>query len=123
MKSLLLITLLLMPALSFSMNIEKTTFKVSGACGMCKERIENAAQLEGVSNAEWSQEDQMLELTYDPDQVDLAEVHKKIAEAGHDTEKYMADDEVYESLPACCHYDRKEQNNSSSSGSGGCCSN
>ena len=37
------------------------------------------------------------------------DIQKKIAEVGHDTEKYSADDKVYENLPGCCHYKRKKE--------------
>ncbi len=87
---------------------EMTSFKVYGSCGMCKSRIEKAAMTEGVRSAEWSMEKNLLTLNYDPETTDLETVHEKIAEAGHDTEKLSADDSVYNSLPACCHYERKE---------------
>ena len=32
---------------------------------------------------------------------------KNIADAGHDNEKYKADNSVYEKLPPCCHYERE----------------
>ena len=31
-----------------------------------------------------------------------------IAKAGHDTDMHKASKEVYDKLPACCKYDRKE---------------
>jgi hypothetical protein len=31
---------------------------------------------------------------------------KKLALVGHDTEKYKAEDKVYDGLPGCCKYDR-----------------
>lgn len=34
---------------------------------------------------------------------------KKIAAVGHDTEKFEADDKVYEKLPGCCLYERKKK--------------
>lgn len=109
MKTLLLTMLLFLPGLAMAQNTTESEFKVYGACGMCKERIENAAALDGVTSANWSQETRMLTLSYDANQVDLDEVHESIAEAGHDTEKVRADDDVYENLPACCHYDRKAE--------------
>jgi Cu(I)/Ag(I) efflux system membrane fusion protein len=31
-------------------------------------------------------------------------IHKAIAQAGHDTDKFKADDKVYGALPECCLY-------------------
>jgi periplasmic mercuric ion binding protein len=78
--------------------------KVSGKCGMCKERIETAAKVEGVTQAEWNKETKKLTLAYNPSRVKSDDVQKKIAAAGHDTEKFKADDKTYNSLPGCCKY-------------------
>ena len=37
-------------------------------------------------------------------------IQKKIAAVWVDTEKYSADDEVYNELPGCCLYERKKEN-------------
>ncbi len=85
-------------------------FKVFGACGMCKTRIEKAAkETEGVLSASWDLESNILSLEFDPALVSLETVHKNIAAAGHDTELFQADDEVYAKLPACCKYNRYEK--------------
>jgi len=34
-------------------------------------------------------------------------IEKRVAEAGHDTEKFNASDATYSKLPDCCHYPRK----------------
>jgi len=89
-------------------NIEQETFKVSGNCSMCKDRIEEAAlSLDGVNSASWSEETKLLEVSFNNDKVKLGKIHKAIAKAGHDTEKEMAPDEVYNDLPACCLYTRE----------------
>ena len=36
------------------------------------------------------------------------DIRNKVAAVGHDTEKYQADDKVYERLLGCCHYERKK---------------
>jgi len=109
MKTLIFfIASVLISMMGMSSNHEKTEFKVYGACGMCEARIEKAAEEAGVKTADWSQQTQILTITYDPVVVSLDEVHRKIAEAGHDTEEVRAKDETYENLPACCHYDRRE---------------
>jgi copper chaperone CopZ len=80
--------------------------KVLGECSMCKERIEDAMKIDGIAGAVWNEETQLLKVTYNPTLVTNDEIQKKVAAAGHDTEKYMADDNVYASLPDCCHYER-----------------
>ena len=88
--------------------ISSVEILVGGKCGMCKSRIEKIAKVEGVSKADWSLESKKLSLNYNPKLVDLDDLQKKIAAAGHDTENYKADDKVYKSLPACCKYERLE---------------
>jgi periplasmic mercuric ion binding protein len=82
------------------------SFKVWGECGMCKTRIEKTAKTEGVTNAEWDAKTDMLTVTYDPSKTSKDDLSKKLASVGHDTEKYKADDKVYNALPPCCHYER-----------------
>ena len=79
-------------------------------CGMDKKRIEkNAYLVDGVKSAVWNEDTQILTLKYNVFKNNTADnVQKKIASAGNDTEKYRADDAVYESLPECCHYQRKK---------------
>jgi copper chaperone CopZ len=107
MKTILFISLCSLISLTtFSQSMKTTDFKVYGNCGMCENRIEKAAKIDGVTSAEWSQETKMLTLQYDPQKVNLDDVHQNIANAGHDTEKVRAQDATYNSLPACCHYER-----------------
>jgi len=80
-------------------------FTVSGNCDLCKERIEKTAKsIKGVKSAVWDSKTQHIQVEYDSMKTDLNIIQKAIANAGHDTEKYKADDKTYESLPACCHY-------------------
>jgi len=90
-------------------NVETTSFKVRGNCSMCKARIEKAAtSLPGIGTAVWEAETQLIKLEYDPELIDLADIHKAIAKAGHDTQKASAADEVYDNLPPCCLYQREQ---------------
>lgn len=82
------------------------TFKVSGNCDMCKARIEKAAKAEGATKADWDVKSKLVTVTFDPAKTSVDAISKKLASVGHDTEKYKADDKVYEALPSCCHYDR-----------------
>ncbi len=70
--------------------METVEFKVNGNCGGCKATIEQAAQIEGVSEAEWSVETKMLSLTYCTETVDLDDVYQEIADAGYSSEKLEA---------------------------------
>lgn len=82
------------------------SFKVAGICDMCKTRIEKTAKAEGATKADWDSKTNMLAVTYDPSKTSVEALSKKLAAAGHDTQKYKADDKVYAGLPSCCHYDR-----------------
>jgi len=80
------------------------TIKVSGNCDMCKARIEKAAKIDGVSKADWNKDTKMLALTYDPAKTNVDAIGKKVAAAGHDTEKIKAEAKAYDKLPSCCKY-------------------
>lgn len=83
-------------------------YKVSGNCGMCKDRIEEAAKnVKGVTQANWSVSKKVLTVMYFPDQTNSAAIQKAVADVGHDTEKYKADATVYSKLPSCCRYERE----------------
>lgn len=85
-------------------------FFVAGNCSMCKERIEKAVtNLEGIHHAFWSADDKMLSVTYDPEKLDLMNIHHAVADVGHDTRKVRAEDEFYDNLHSCCKYERVQQ--------------
>lgn len=75
-----------------------------GNCEMCKKRIEDALDVNGIKYASWNSTTKQLELVYNPKKIDEQEIHNLIAKAGHDTEKAKAPDTVYASLPFCCLY-------------------
>ncbi|MCP2037355.1 TonB-dependent receptor [Chryseobacterium sp. HSC-36S06] len=106
LKSFLAFSLLFTNFL-FAQTITKSTFKVKGECGMCKERIETTAKKSGATYANWSAEKQELAVEYDAAKVTSEEILKQIAAVGHDNEKFSAPNEVYENLPGCCHYERQ----------------
>lgn len=84
---------------------EHTMIAVEGLCEMCKDRIEKAAKaVSGVSSASWDLKTKQLHLNFDPAKTSIDAISKAIAKVGHDTEKYKADNAVYEALPSCCHY-------------------
>ena len=79
-------------------------FEVSGVCGMCEERIEKALDIPGIINAQWDQETKEITVAYKTKAIDEMTIHQRIADAGHDTEKVKATDEVYANLHGCCKY-------------------
>ena len=84
------------------------SFKVWGKCGMCETRIEKAAKtVPGVSSAEWNKDTKMMSVTFDHSKTSEKQIEKAIANVGHDTPDFRADDKVYDNLPSCCHYERK----------------
>ncbi|MFK7906332.1 MAG: carboxypeptidase-like regulatory domain-containing protein, partial [Chitinophagales bacterium] len=84
-------------------NIEK--IHVDGRCGMCKNRIEKAAiQIKGVKTATWNVGTKELKIFVNRKNFNEDQLHQKMADIGHDTEKIRATNEVYENLPGCCLY-------------------
>ena len=109
MKSLFIALMVFMSMSAFAQT-KTDTFKVYGNCGMCKNRIEKASKLEGVTSAIWNVDTKIMTVTYDSTRVSNDDVQKKIATVGHDTDKYTAKEDVYKKLPGCCLYDRKKEN-------------
>jgi membrane fusion protein, copper/silver efflux system len=85
--------------------MEHETFKVSGNCEMCKDRIEKAAKsVRGVVSASWDIGTKELSVGFDSNNTSLDAIQKVIAESGHDNARYRAPDDVYNKLPECCLY-------------------
>jgi copper chaperone CopZ len=84
--------------------LTEVSFKVSGKCGMCKDRIESTAKtVAGVEMANWDQATMNLKIGY-KGEINIDDVKKKIANVGHDIEGLAAPDSVYAALPDCCKY-------------------
>lgn len=82
-------------------------FKVYGTCEMCKDRIEKAVlSIHGIISANWDMNTHMLQISYDEDKVKIIDVHKTLANVGHDTELIKAPNLIYDQLPECCLYER-----------------
>lgn len=83
----------------------QAAFIVSGNCEMCKDRIEEAAKsVKGVTSAVWDAKTKIIKVEYNDKISTINTIQKAIAFAGHDTEKYKANNKVYNSLPECCKY-------------------
>ena len=84
--------------------VKEASFKASGNCSMCQRRIEKSLKIKEVSSASWDKKTKMLSVKYDASAITVDSLQKRVASAGHDTEKFKASDAVYEKLPGCCLY-------------------
>ena len=91
---------------SFAQKVKTESFKVSGECGMCKKKIENAAKQAGATYASWSPATKVLKVTYNVNAGSVSAIQETIANTGYDTPGYKASDEAYNSLDECCKYAR-----------------
>lgn len=87
-------------------NIKIETFKVYGTCIQCKNRIESTLKDYGTYNSNWTINSNMLTVSYDSTKLLKEKIQQRLADVGHDTEAFQADDKTYENLPKCCYYDR-----------------
>lgn len=94
------------PIVATAKGITTTTLKVSGNCGMCKRRIEEACVLRGVKAAKWDAKTGVLAIRFST-KTTLEKIENSIAAAGYDTEHAKATEKTYNKLPQCCQY-RKE---------------
>jgi len=85
-------------------NFTDTTFKVFGACEMCKGRIEDALKLKGISKAIWDVDTKLLSIQFDAKKISLDKIENTIVAVGHDLVNKKAKDFIYQDLPDCCHY-------------------
>lgn len=93
-----------------TVNKKTETFKVYGNCEMCKETIETALKKkDGILSKSWSPETKMITVTYDESKIKLADIKKKIADVGYDSDSVRASDAVYNGLHKCCRYDRPKK--------------
>ena len=84
--------------------IETIEFKVFGVCDMCKERIENAALIKGVKHTQWNKHSGVIKVVYNVNKVTVNDIHKSVADSGHDTDKFKSSEKNYNKLPQCCAY-------------------
>ena len=85
-------------------NYTDTTFKVFGACEMCKDRIEDALKLKGISKAIWDVDSKLLSIQFDAKKISLDKIENTIVSVGHDLDNKKAKNFIYQDLPDCCHY-------------------
>lgn len=103
-----ILSLLAVVAMTFNSTaqskITETSIEVDGLCGMCKQRIENAAYLPGVKKVNWDKETHQLDLVFRNDKVSKEEIIASINEAGHDVKGALATDEQYANIHSCCRF-------------------
>ena len=109
-KHLLLSIFLIFSLSSYTLKdtVIKDSFKVSGKCMMCKEKIETTTKgIQGVKSAKWNINKQNLKVKFYAKNTSLEEIQQSLANIGYDTELFKATDESYNNLHYCCKYDRK----------------
>jgi copper chaperone CopZ len=84
--------------------ITTTTLNVSGNCGMCKRRIEEACVIKGVKSAKWDAKTSVLSVSFDSKRTNLDKIGASIAKAGYDNDRAKTSDKAYNKLPQCCQY-------------------
>lgn len=87
-------------------NATTETVKIYGKCEICEATIEKAGNLKKVASVDWNKDSKMATLTYDAKKTNQAEILKRIALAGYDSDQFFAPDDVYAKLPECCLYNR-----------------
>ena len=107
---------------SFAQKTKSETFKVSGNCGMCETKIENAAKSAGATYAEWNKDTKVITVKYNSSSSNLAKIQKSIADAGYDNAGAKATADTYSKLHACCQYEREESNKAEACCENGKCS-
>lgn len=102
-----IVAMLLISTVSWAQKgASKTTFQVAGKCGHCKERIETALDVKGVSKVDWNAKLGTVTVLADTSIISPSRMQKHVADAGHDTPLHKAQEKTYNALPSCCHYER-----------------
>ena len=104
MKWTVVLVFLLSGFQAFSQGKATVEFKADGCCGMCADRIEEALDVSGVRMAKWDREEKVVFVAYKPKKISIEALEKLVADAGHDTENFVANDAAYGALVGCCQY-------------------
>lgn len=92
------------PFTGFSQGSVELEFEAQGCCSMCGDRIEAVLDVRGVRMAEWRRDDKTVRVVYKPKKIGPEQLERLVADAGHDTKRFRAEDEAYAALPGCCSY-------------------
>ena len=111
-KTIVFIGILLsLTAVAQNKNVVEIKFKVFGKCDMCETRIESALDVSGIKFADWNIETKQCKVVYNKKKITEEQIHKLLAEAGHDTQELTASQKAYDQLHRCCKYSRKKEDN------------
>ena len=108
-SKILAVTLLLFSFSSCNAQIKNAkteNVKIYGNCDRCEKTIEAAGNLKKVATVNWNKDSKIAIITYDSSKTNQDEILKRIALAGYDSDKFLAPDDVYSKLAACCLYKR-----------------
>ena len=87
-------------------NAQTSTVRIDGDCPMCEKTIETVAFVKGEAEADWDVDAKTARITFDSTRTTMDAVLQRIAQAGYDSERYLAPDAAYAALPGCCQYVR-----------------
>lgn len=84
-------------------NIQKVTIQTSAECNECKMKLEEVMNYtKGVQFAELNLDNKVLTVKFNSSKISLADVKKKIVNAGYDADELKANKEQQMKLPKCC---------------------
>lgn len=82
-------------------------FKIfAGKCSYSKSTIKKIIKEMGGKGVQYSFKTQMVEFNFDNEEVNIMDIHKKIAEAGFKTLAAKPTTHAFKMLPACAQYNR-----------------
>ena len=87
-------------------NAKTEIVKIYGNCEMCKKTIEKAGNLKNASKVDWNVDSKIATFAFDSTKTNQAEIVKRIAAVGYETDQFPASNKAYNQLPKCCQYER-----------------
>ena len=118
MKKILLILMMAATLGVYAKNVTQQIL-VKGECEMCKDKIEKALDIPGVSFAEWSVETKMLTVRYNDKKISEDQIYATISGLGYATDKTEANTAAQQKLNKCCQ--PKDAKKACGSEKAGCC--
>lgn len=90
------------------LNKKTVSFKVSGNCEECKDRIEKSLKLKFIYKANWNIETSVLKVSFDSVKITQKNIQQILVDIGHESNGFNVKNEVYDSLPECCKYTKSK---------------
>lgn len=87
-------------------NRKTENVKIYGNCAICETSIEKAGNVKRIAIVDWNKDTKIAMLMYDTIKTKQSEILKRIALAGYDSDSFLAPDNAYSNLQACCKYER-----------------